>query len=533
MIRDDTRPDRIVADRKRALLFAVVASAAAFALRCINSRDVAPFDELYHWKRISYSVAHFPSVLDFDADRGLSGAFCPWPPLYDLLAAGIALLFGAKTPAEVLSVIVWIPPAVSALLIGVVVFVMARRSPLAGALAGIGLACAPFLVFHSSIGDIDHHFLEPFLVVAIAGATMLERPSFALAAAMVAALMVQTALILACGLAFVCLFIARRNGAAAFAIASLVVAAYRLPRADGYPDGVWFLGWLHAILLAIAALAFILPRRLAAIAMVIGAAVAVPGLQFFRGDPWLASIREFQPVWKTPDLIGNYVAALATGLVFSVSSVISVVKGFPTTENTERNRATLAIFTVAYIIATLPRRRFNIVATALAIVATAFVADKLWHERKRVLAILIAASTAIVPPIHLAMWFALPAPVNDRQEDYARAAEFLRERGMRSRVLAPWSYGHLLDVIGGQNVVIDNFGSMPDAALFDEANGVLTRGDETEMARYCDRNGVRYVIGDQFRGRAFKRFAPVATFGRAVVLERVSDRSARQPTSSP
>ena len=31
---------------------------------------IAPVDELYHWKRMAYSAAHFPRVLDFDHDRG-------------------------------------------------------------------------------------------------------------------------------------------------------------------------------------------------------------------------------------------------------------------------------------------------------------------------------------------------------------------------------------------------------------------------------------------------------------------------------
>jgi len=42
---------------------------------------ITPVDELYHWKRIAYSAAHFPHVLEFDRDRGVGGAFCPWPPL--------------------------------------------------------------------------------------------------------------------------------------------------------------------------------------------------------------------------------------------------------------------------------------------------------------------------------------------------------------------------------------------------------------------------------------------------------------------
>src|SRR4051794_28068896 len=61
---------------------------------------IAPVDELYHWKRMAYSAAHFPRVLEFDRDRGISGAFCPWPPLYDVAAGGAARLLGASTGTD-------------------------------------------------------------------------------------------------------------------------------------------------------------------------------------------------------------------------------------------------------------------------------------------------------------------------------------------------------------------------------------------------------------------------------------------------
>jgi hypothetical protein len=61
------------------------------------------------------------------------------------------------------------------------------------------------------------------------------------------------------------------------------------------------------------------------------------------------------------------------------------------------------------------------------------------------------------------------------------------------RVLAPWEMGHALDVLGGHAVVIDNFGSMPDPALFDAANAALAGRD---LARFCREHQVRYVIRD-------------------------------------
>ena len=64
------------------------------------------------------------------------------------------------------------------------------------------------------------------------------------------------------------------------------------------------------------------------------------------------------------------------------------------------------------------------------------------------------------------------------------------------RVLAPWSMGHAIDVIGRHPVVIDNFGSMPDEALFMRANEALQRRD----VAWCRAHDIRYiVIGNDVR----------------------------------
>src|SRR5437660_9466264 len=106
----------------RPLLVPLLVFATALAVRTAGRHDIPPFDDLYHAKRIAFTAAHFPDVLSFDPDRGFHGAFCPWPPFYDLamgaaaragvdvrwlptilfsiFAAGMALLFaqGFGTP---------------------------------------------------------------------------------------------------------------------------------------------------------------------------------------------------------------------------------------------------------------------------------------------------------------------------------------------------------------------------------------------------------------------------------------------------
>jgi len=297
----------VTQDTKPAVV-AVAAFVVALALRLLNAPlafdhgrpQLSPVDELYHWKRISFSAAHFPQVLEFDSDRQ---AFCPWPPLYDLTAGGAARLLGGRDSESVLRRIVWFPPLLGAAFVAIASFIIARHfGALAAIAAALALAASPFLVTQSSIGNIDHHFLEWPLAFAILGAAASRRGAL-LGVALMAALFVQTALIIAAALAFVVLFLFRdrRAGAIGFAIAAIAVAAYRITRGAGYPNSPWFLGWPHVALLAGLAIA-LRKRPLAIVAGAALAALALPSLiegsHFLAGDPWLGTIIEFQPIWK-------------------------------------------------------------------------------------------------------------------------------------------------------------------------------------------------------------------------------------------
>jgi dolichyl-diphosphooligosaccharide--protein glycosyltransferase len=545
--------------RKTGLLLAFGAAILAFGLRIANAPRVfqhglpmlAPFDELYHWKRITFSVQNFPAILSFDPDRGLSGAFCPWPPLYDLGAAAIALLAGASSAFEVLRVIVWIPPVVTSLLIGVTIAILGRGAPRMAVVAAMPMAAAPFLVFASSLADIDHHFLEPFLALAIAGATVLVLRAadvrravlsgIALAAAIAAAMFVQTALIVAAALAFACVLFGGAAGTGAkplqaaiigFGGSALAVAAYRLGQPPGYPDGPWFLGWSHAALLAGAAAAAAVlllldrdrPRTVAAglIAVIAGAMVVavVPGtanslasgVRFFGGNPWLATIDEFQPVWKPLSRIPNYAAALLPGALAAAAMLIGPHRRRPA-------EFTIAVFTLAYVVATVTNRRFSTVSTAIAAVAAAMFIHHLWSRHGKRLAVVIATAIVVaLPPLQLASWWAsgVPSGLSGEAVNFFRAANFLRDRGGEGRVLAPWSYGHMFDVLGESPVVLDNFGTMPDPETFRVAHEILLSRDERAVAAFCDRYDIRYVVLETpFRGIVQSaKFAgiPIETF---------------------
>src|SRR3954453_2313211 len=493
---------------------------------------IAPVDELYHWKRMAYSDAHFPRALELDRDRGVSGAFCPWPPLYDALGGGAARLLGARSSTDVLDRIIWFPPILFALFTGIVVFVLARRSGmLVATITGIALATSPFLVTTSWIGSIDHHYLEPVFTFAILGATVLGirartrreqvRAGILLGIAITAAMFVQTALLIAAALAFVALFFATDGLAAAcgFTIAAIAVAIYRLTRAPGFPDNQWFLGWTHATLFAAAAIACAIAAvgrsaggppavppepalsavegaRRRVIALLLGAllVIAIPtvrasihtGSHFLGGDRWLKTIQEFQPLWRArgDDLLSD-VAGLSGG---------TILVWFLAIKTRDKTRLTVPIFAIAYLGLTITSRRFWIVAIPLLALAGAMYIPLIARKR---LALLAAMLVAIPPPLQLAGWLMTPQAIPPNQRHWIRAASFISTLPP-GRVLGPWSMGHAIDVEGKHPVILDNFGTMPDAATFERAQQALL-ADEPTLAHYCDAANVRYVILDQPR----------------------------------
>lgn len=460
------------------------AGAAAFflalALRVLNLPlafdrgvvQITPADEMYHWKRMAYSAAHFPHVLEFDGDRGVSGAFCPWPPLYDLAGGGIARLFG-------IDAVVWIPPVAGAIAVALAaVWVASQFGMFAAITAAIALAASPFIVTQSWIGAIDHHYLEWPLVFAILVSLSASRYSRS-AISMTAALFVQTALIIACGLAFVVYFArGERRASGAFFASAIAVAIYRLTRSPGYPNSAWFLGWPHATLLIAAGIALLIRPR--ALGLLCGGAIAftapvMQGLHFFGGDRWLQSIIEFQPMWRSPapDLLSQVV-----GLGFGVILLWKLIpKQWP-----------IALFAIVFLLLTIENRRFWSISIPLLAIAGAIAASN--FRDRRLAAVLIA----VVPAVQLALWMQHPTrPVERYQIPWLRAAEFLRTQP-RGRVLAPWSMGHSIDVVGHQPVIIDGFGTMAGEAVFWRASDALGATNPARVARFCESARVRYVI---------------------------------------
>ncbi|HEX9161847.1 MAG TPA: hypothetical protein VF980_09090 [Thermoanaerobaculia bacterium] len=453
----------------------------AITLRVIGSREIPPADDAYHLKRIEYSAAHFPAALEFDPDRGERGAFCPWPPLYDVaLGAVRGSGFGIRA-------LMLIPPLFFATFAAIVAFAFRRFGLLPAATAGLTLAFSPYLIVISSVGHLDHHYVEPLLLLLIVAAAM-RRNGIALGIAITLALFVQTALFVAAGIAFVAMFFSDkpREGAKAFAIAAAAILLFRLTRPPAYPDSAWFLGYAHAALLAGAAVACALRERVSAVTALaagVGVALAVPqtgsaffsGLHFFGGDPWLSSIAEFQPMFRNAGQIGTDIANLTGGAVLS----LFLWRRYPT----------FALFATTYLALAISSRRFLVPAIALFAVGGALAAARLEIRDSRFA--WAALLMTVLPPLAYDLYSIREGEPS--MSEYRALALCVRPLPA-GRVLAPWSFGHAIDVIGQHAVVIDNFGSMPDERVFTNAIEAMLLLREKQLLRYCRDRQIRYLV---------------------------------------
>ena len=423
----------------------------SITLRVDPAATYPPYDDLYHAKRIAYSASHFPHVLAFDPDRGIGGAFCPWPPLYDLACAAVQVV---GMPVR------WLPPIGFSLFAAVLGFAL-------GPVAGIGTAISPYLINISKTAAIDHHWVEPALLLLIIFAIARRRPLL-LGVALTAAMFVQTAFLIAGAIAFAICF-RQRWGSISFVVPAVAIVLYRLAQPAGYPDSAWFLGWPHAACFAAAAVA-------CDFGLVFGAIVIAPflpailrGFSFFGRDAWLRTIIEFQPMFRDASRIGTDVANLTGGaiLIFFIA----------------RRHPTLAMFGITYFLLALTSRRFLVPAIPLLVIAGAVAAAEM--ETKT--AAMLAIALTLIPPIAYDIWsLRHPEPVDRSVVAVANSIRPLPP----GRVLAPWWMGHAIDVIGRHPVVIDNFGSMPEEAIFARANAALRDRDFA----WCRVHDIRYVV---------------------------------------
>jgi hypothetical protein len=206
-------------------------------------------------------------------------------------------------------------------------------------------------------------------------------------------------------------------------------------------------------------------------------------MHFFRGDPWLSSIEEFQPMFRDASRLGTDLANLGGGVA---ALLLTRRRGIP------------LVFAIGYTLLAISSRRFLVPGIAMFVIAGAIAAlDRKW----------LAIALTLLPPLAYDVYaFTHPEPP-DNPAPFVVASEI---RPLPpGRVLAPWYLGHAIDVFGRHAVVIDNFGSMPDARRFEMANDALTNRHHDQLLDYCRRNGVRYLANDRAPSwHGFPQIAP-------------------------
>jgi dolichyl-diphosphooligosaccharide--protein glycosyltransferase len=116
-------------------------------------------DSYYHLRRIGYSVARFPEVLEHDPYVGFPGVGeIVWPPGFDLGVAFLARLLVGGDAAGMEAVAAWVPAVLGALTAVAAAAVAARVfRPAAGCVAGVLLALLPAHYTYTQLGKVDHH----------------------------------------------------------------------------------------------------------------------------------------------------------------------------------------------------------------------------------------------------------------------------------------------------------------------------------------------------------------------------------------
>src|SRR6266542_36736 len=136
-----------------------------------GARLTGDTDPHYHVLRAKRILEHYPRTPWFDAALSFpDGAMILWPPLFDHLIAGGAMLVGrgSPSPATIERVAAIIPVAIGVVTIPVVAALAAAL--FGGApwlLAGLLLAMLPVHLMFSSIGRADQHVAELLLFCCV------------------------------------------------------------------------------------------------------------------------------------------------------------------------------------------------------------------------------------------------------------------------------------------------------------------------------------------------------------------------------
>jgi hypothetical protein len=518
-------------------------------------------DSAYHLKRILYALAHFPGLPRFDPDMNWpDGGYCHWPDGFDLLAAAWGLVAGQGSLERATMAVLGFSTIIGLLALWAAMdlarLVIPEGPAKSGGViaAGILTAFVPSFVYQSQVGFLDHHVAELLSFLLLAGWALrrVRRPdapstvgvAWEIGGALAATFSVWVysggVLYVAIAFAIVTVALLRDDrptlvgsGLPAFAGAALAVTLLSLPSllAHGRTLSYVFPSLLQPLLIGGAAMALGLAwtttrvvrgfgRRvllLAALGIAAGLAASIvlprgadefrAGLLgwFFRRDPWIASIAEFQPFgWNQPSfLMALFVTA---GTVGVAAPLLLLAGGWAVVRGAGARGIAFVFLSAGFVLLTLNQVRFERIGQPLLMinVAAALAAAAHWRgsvSGKAMLRLFPVAAAAVLilsdPTLRGAIspdWLRLPpaASAGVALRDLARG-------GAPSGVLTSWGQGHLVGFTSGLPTPTNGFGSYLDAASFREAESVLT-SDGATLDAYLGRKRIRFVLAGALTG---------------------------------
>jgi dolichyl-diphosphooligosaccharide--protein glycosyltransferase len=404
---------------------------SAFQIRCLFDNEVfhdggvhfIDGDSSYHMRRVDLCLKDYPRIPAFDSYMGYpEGALCPWPPLYDLLAASVIkglLAVTGRGLSEAARFAAYFNPVLGSLiLLPVYFFTRKLFSSAAGLAACAVLAVLSGHIHYARLGNFDHHealsFFSFLFMAAVTGLTWppgdadaasRRRMIFAVLAGLfiAAAILTWTGCIFFAALAeiyflYLLIFSGRKDGRAllpaimvlhaVWMIATLPFAATS-PWSASQPFSLIMLSWFHVALPAAALLYFfylfligrsegmarrrVITRRLVLylalpLLFAAGACLLLPPLRealqnafvwFSKSSAFMSRVPESQPLFFQRGRFTTVIASARLSYFFYLSPPILV--WILCTRLKEKIRDPILFFvfwTVALTAVTLIQKRF-------------------------------------------------------------------------------------------------------------------------------------------------------------------------------
>ncbi|MFH0968251.1 MAG: oligosaccharyl transferase, archaeosortase A system-associated [Methanobacteriota archaeon] len=162
-----------IKQKETALIIAVIIIFALFGLwlRLLPMEQLTSgpipkvlfMDPWYSMRQIEVIASNLPNYPWFDPMNGYpTGKVIDWGPLYPTFSALIAVLFRATTRNDMMTVVSWIPPLLSLIMIPVLYHIGRKVSDRK---TGVIAACLTSVIageylYRSFFGYLDHHFME-------------------------------------------------------------------------------------------------------------------------------------------------------------------------------------------------------------------------------------------------------------------------------------------------------------------------------------------------------------------------------------